>query len=233
MMSRSLVNTCLCCGATQLTSVSVLWERLIQEWELSLDEVNYIDRQQGFHCQICSSNLRSMALASALMSNFQFSGTFSEFVRQPKAQSLKLLEVNGAGSLTQFLSHLPGHSLSAYPDVDMMALPFESLSFDVVCHSDTLEHIPDPVAGLSECYRILKPGGLLAFTVPMIVDRLTRSRHNLPSSYHGNSEGGREDFLVHTEYGSDAWKQVIQGGFQECRFIVLEYPAALALVATK
>lgn len=233
MPPRPSVNACLCCGATQLTSASVLWERLIQDWGLSLDEVDYIDRQQGFHCQICGSNLRSMALASALMSNFQFSGTFSEFVQQPKVQSLKLLEINEAGTLTQFLSGLPGHSLRAYPDVDMMALPFESLSFDVVCHSDTLEHIPDPVAGLSECHRVLKPGGLLAFTIPMIVDRLTRSRQGLPASYHGYPEEGREDFLVHTEYGSDAWKQVIRAGFQECRLIVLEYPAALALMAIK
>ena len=233
MLPRLPVTSCLCCGATQLTFTSVLWERLIEDWGLSRDEVDYIDRQQGLHCQTCGSNLRSMSLASALMSNFQFSGTFAEFVHQPEIQSLQLLEINEAGSLTQFLSCLPGHVLGIYPAVDMMALSFKEARFDIICHSDTLEHVFNPVAGLSECYRALRPGGLLAFTVPMILGRLTRSRHDLPPSYHGDPKAGQEDFLVYTEYGSDAWQQVIQAGFEECRIVALEYPAALTLVATK
>jgi hypothetical protein len=36
---------------------------------------------------------------------------------------------------------------------------------------------------------------------------------------------------VHTEYGADAWLQVIEAGFMECRLVVLEFPAAIALLA--
>lgn len=233
MLPRSSVQRCLCCGANQLTFTPVLWDNLIQEWELTSSEVDYINLQQGLHCQECGSNLRSMALAFALMSRFRFSGTFSEFVKQPEIQNLQILEVNEAGSLSQFLSSLPQHSLETYPKVDMMALSFADSSFDVICHSDTLEHVPNPVTGLSECYRVLKPNGILAFTVPIVVDRLTRSRLGLPPSYHGSPEAGRTDFLVHTEYGSDAWLQVIQAGFQECRIIALDYPSAIALLAVK
>lgn len=70
--------------------------------------------------------------------------------------------------------------------------------------------------------------------VPIVVDRLTRSRQNLPPSYHGYPDDEkRSDFIVHTEYGADLWKQVMQAGFSECRIIALEYPAAIALVAIK
>jgi SAM-dependent methyltransferase len=233
MPSSSIIHHCLCCGADQLIFAPVLWDNLIQEWELKPEEADYINRQQGFHCQACGSNLRSMALALALMSCFQFSGTFLAFVKQTEIQHLKVLEVNEAGFLTQFLSALPGHVLKTYPETDMMALNFGDANFDVVCHSDTLEHVPCPVKGLSECHRILKPGGVLAFTVPIVINRLTRSRQGLSSSYHGYPDGDKTDFLVYTEYGSDAWQQVIQAGFQNCRIIALEYPAALALLAIK
>ena len=151
----------------------------------------------------------------------------------PCYQSLQCLELNEAGSLTQFLQKFPNHALKVYPEVDMMSLELADESFDIICHSDTLEHVADPVEGLSECYRVLKPGGVLAFTVPVIVDRLTKSRAGLQPSYHGYPTDEKHDLLVHTEYGSDVWRQVIQAGFHECRIVVLEYPAAFALIAIK
>jgi hypothetical protein len=53
----------------------------------------------------------------------------------------------------------------------------------------------------------------------------------MPPSYHGSE--AQPIYLVHTEYGADAWKHVIRAGFQECRIFSLEYPAALALVGVK
>lgn len=44
--------------------------------------------------------------------------------------------------------------------------PFPDVSFDSVMHTEVLEHIIDPGFFLSECARILKPGGELFFTVP-------------------------------------------------------------------
>lgn len=49
-------------------------------------------------------------------------------------------------------------------DMTQCALPANS--FDVICMSQTIEHLYDPKATLSECLRILKPGGLLVMTTP-------------------------------------------------------------------
>ncbi len=49
---------------------------------------------------------------------------------------------------------------------DATKLPFADHSFDKIICSEVLEHIPDYQAVLVEIERILKPGGLLAITVP-------------------------------------------------------------------
>ena len=231
--STAITMICFCCGSSTLKLETVLWQELIDQWRISSYEVDYINRQQGLFCLNCKSNLRSMTLARAIMKCFSYEGYFKDFVKQNQLQKLRILEINEAGSLTKYLSQLSGHTLATYPQIDMMCLPFLDNSFDLVVHSDTLEHINNPVKALSECYRVLKPKGICSFTVPIIIDRLTRSREGLPPSYHGSPKQKKADFLVHTEYGSDAWKQVIEAGFDECRIYSLEYPSAQAMVGVK
>ena len=210
----------------------MLWKELIDQWRLAAHEAAYIDRQQGLHCADCGCNLRSMALARAITACFDFPGLLAEFVRDETASRVRVLEINEAGRLTPFLAVMPNYVPARYPEVDMTALPFGDGEFDMVVHSDTLEHVPRPVRGLSECRRVLKPGGFCAFTVPMVVDRLTASREGLPPSYHGSPDNPA-DCLVATEYGADAWKHVVLSGFRECRIVPLEYPAAHAFVGVR
>jgi SAM-dependent methyltransferase len=223
---------CVCCGTNQVRETPVLWPQLIADWRLAEHEIAYIDRQQGCCCVECGSSLRSMVLAKSIMECYGFSGYFNNFVQSVSAKSLNILEVNEAGNLTPFLKEIPNHLLVHYPEVDMMSLPFDEKKFDMVVHSDTLEHVEYPMRALSECLRVLKPGGFCAFTIPIIVDRLTISRKGLPNSYHGSPENP-PDNLVYTEYGADAWKQVIQAGFEECRIYSIDFPTAQALVGKK
>src|SRR5438067_13221156 len=71
---------CPCCGSAQTQERPVLWRALIDEWRLASHEAAYVDRQQGLHCTACGSNLRSMALAKAVMACFGHPGPFAEFV---------------------------------------------------------------------------------------------------------------------------------------------------------
>jgi SAM-dependent methyltransferase len=45
-------------------------------------------------------------------------------------------------------------------------LPFADQSFDVVFAGELIEHLPDPVEGLDEFHRVLRPGGRLILTTP-------------------------------------------------------------------
>src|SRR5947209_11775487 len=130
---------CCCCGSADIDSGPILWPALVAAWRLSPEEVRYIDRQQGTHCTWCLCNLRSMALATAVMRCYGYAGLFDDFVRDELARGLRVLEINAAGNLTPFLEQLPGHVFGSYPDVDMMALPYRDGEVDLVVHSDTLE----------------------------------------------------------------------------------------------
>lgn len=227
------VESCNCCGSLDLNLHPVLWDSLINEWQLSPFEVSYINKQQGLHCTQCGSNLRSMVLAKSIMQYYNFNGLLKDFVDSPKFSSIKFLEVNEAGSLTQFLRCLPNHKLEVYPNIDLMNIHYPESIYDAVIHSDVLEHIRYPINALSECKRILKKQGACFFTVPMIVDRLTRQRDGLSPSYHGTPDQNLDDLLVHTEYGCDTWQYLIKAGFSEIRLFSIAYPAAHAWVGVK
>lgn len=223
------ITSCPCCGNSKFVQKEILWAELIRQWGLDQEEVDYINRQQGLHCEACGSNLRSMTLAGAILSCYDFNGTMELFVNE--RPSIALLEINEAGHLTPYLEQLSGHTLATYPDVDIMRLPYGDNTFDLIVHSDTLEHVTDPVQAIAETYRVLRPGGFTCFTIPLIVGRLSRKRNKQPASYHGTP--GEVEYLVHTEYGADMWTQVMEGGFQECRLFTLEYPSSVAIIGVK
>src|SRR3989344_8363746 len=49
---------------------------------------------------------------------------------------------------------------------DIVAIPEPDASFDVIICTEVLEHVPDPVAALHECRRLLKVGGVIIITAP-------------------------------------------------------------------
>jgi SAM-dependent methyltransferase len=211
----------------------VLWDDLAAEWQLSPDERAYVDRQQGKVCTQCAANLRSIALSDAILEAVGTHLTLQEFMASPPAASLVILEINEAGTLGPILRDIPGHTLATYPAVDMHCLPYPDDNFDLVVHSDTLEHVMHPIRALSECRRVLRPGGSLCFTIPTIVGRLTRSRAGLPKSFHGFPETGSDDYLVHTEFGADMWTFVLAAGFSSLMIHAVSFPDATSISARK
>jgi ubiquinone/menaquinone biosynthesis C-methylase UbiE len=70
---------------------------------------------------------------------------------------------------------------------DALSLPFADDSFDKIICSEVLEHIPDYRSALVEIRRVLKPGGILAASVPRFLPEWICWR--LSTEYHSEVGG--------------------------------------------
>ena len=222
---------CVICGHCEYQSNEVLWGELIDDWQLGTEEVGYINKQQGYCCIQCGCNFRSIALASAILTKYDYKGTFEAFVCSIEAKSIRVLEINEAGNLTPFLQKMPNYLFVTFPQEDMTNLSFADKTYDLVIHSDTLEHINDPVKALSECRRVLRDNGACIFTIPIIAARMSRTRDGLKNSYHGNEHYTEYDYKVYTEFGADFWVYAFNAGFCNVNTHCFDFPSALAIIA--
>jgi SAM-dependent methyltransferase len=223
---------CIVCGSSAgYQFKGVLWPELTDAWTLSPEQVLTLDVRDAVSCEACGTQLRNMTLARAVMSAIGLPEPFTRL--RGRRPWLRVLELNDCGSLRGFMRRrrMPRKVSGDYPAVDMHNLPYDDDVFDLVMHGDTLEHVPDPVLGLRECLRVLKPTGALCYTVPVVVARSTRRRDNLPPSFHGRSDDPA--FLVITEYGDDFWQQPFEAGFGSVQTVALNYPSSFALICRR
>lgn len=69
--------------------------------------------------------------------------------------------VEGAGTLTRLVGL---ENQVRVIEGNVMAVPLPDASMDAVVSQEALLHVPDTAQAIAEAYRILKPGGYLAFT---------------------------------------------------------------------
>lgn len=60
-----------------------------------------------------------------------------------------------------------GETVNGVRHEDLQQLSFADNSLDVLLTSDVMEHVPDALAAEREIVRVLRPGGIYCFTVPL------------------------------------------------------------------
>ena len=193
---------------------------------------------ESHECRACGASLRYRVQASAICRALGHPGaSLTKLVEEPEVRTLSAYEPGIVGPLRRVLRRLPGYVNSYFwPGLppgeerdgirceDLRALTFDDAAFDLVVSSDILEHVRDPILAFAEIHRVLRPGGMHVFTVPMPwpLPSSTRGRVDwsgvedvmvLPAESHGSptDPGGS---LVYTDFGMDLPENLRHMGFE-------------------
>jgi len=107
---------------------------------------------------------------------------------------------------------------------DLTKLSFNNDEFDFILSFDVFEHIPNYRKALLECYRCLKPGGSLFFSVPFIktsekniirayINENGTIEHVLPPEYHGDPLSS-DGILCYNHFGWELLDELKSIGFE-------------------
>lgn len=104
------------------------------------------------------------------------------------AVDLDDVALKDTAAMMQVLASEEAAAQGAATVADALSLPFRDGSFDRIIVSEVLEHIPDDGSALAELFRILRPGGGLAITVPRswpeaVCWALSREYHDTPGGH--------------------------------------------------
>lgn len=128
---------------------------------------------------------------------------------------------------SEYLGHdyKSGDIVNGIHHEDIHELSFDDACFDLIVSNEVFEHIPSPTTALSECWRVLRPGGEMLMTTPFFVGNdksIQRAQlvngqleHLLPPAYHGNPVS-EEGSLVFFDFGWDIFDIAGAGGFADC-----------------
>ncbi|MHC1696847.1 MAG: methyltransferase domain-containing protein [Geobacteraceae bacterium] len=90
-----------------------------------------------------------------------------------------------------------------YPDVDMQCMPYYDDFYDVVVSDQVIEHLADPARAVSECGRVLRPGGLAIITSCFL-----NPLHPSPNDYWRFSPEGMQHL-----FNDEDWEIIEYGGW--------------------
>ncbi len=203
-----------CGGPKEYDYVYPVDDQLKETWGISERLRRMFNRREGSLCKSCGVNIRAQGLAQAILHSRHGFGarTLEEWVVLANDNFLRVCELNSCHELHNTLKKIKNYTYAEYgtsSQEDIENLSYKNDSFDLLLHSETIEHVNNPERAINECRRVINDNGLVLYTTPVLWDRLTRRRASinkkgiellLEPSHHGLK---RDDYLVFFEYGRD------------------------------
>jgi SAM-dependent methyltransferase len=182
-------------GRRALSNLSKLKVRKCKACERTSVFLRTYDTQEAECCMRCGANLRYEMLAQLIRSEFGDRLKSMNVMELDPNSALRPILSNAATYIrTYYKPEAEGGSIRAIDGAqaeDITSLTLASASLDLIVSSDVLEHVPDLSRAFEESARVLKPGGMHLFTVP--VCQVTEKRaivvdggiqNLLPAEYH-------------------------------------------------
>jgi len=166
-----------------------------------------------YHCVRCLSIPRQRALVQVLHDFIPNWKSRSIHESSPSGPTFRKFSAECLRYVpTQYFPNIqPGTVYRGFRCEDLANQTFDDESFDIVITQDVLEHLVEPVRGLTEICRTLRPGGVHVLTVPWYYWRDTRVRaravdgamqYLAEPEYHGSPVHDNSSLVV-TEWGGD------------------------------
>lgn len=97
-----------------------------------------------------------------------------------RSEELRVLSISHSERLGRLLGYKNNQiTMAAYPDIDILNLPFEDGEFDAVVSDQVLEHVEgDPQIAIDETFRVIKRNGIALHTTCFI-----NPIHGSPNDY--------------------------------------------------
>lgn len=180
---------------------------------------------EGVRCARCAAGTIHLSLGAALRTQVRDLAERDAYELSARGPHVDFLRRSARSvTVSEYLPDVPrGKVQGGVRSEDVQQLTFADESFDLVTHTEVLEHVPDDARAFAELHRVLRPRGVMLFSVPLHGGEHTIARarlrdgvveHLLPPVHHTDPLRG-EGILAFRDYGRDILDRVRAAGFSE------------------
>ena len=183
------------------------------------------DAASMIRCLSCRANGTNLSLIPVINTHRKSSPIQQAWEMSTYGATLSFLRkhVDHVYASEYFEGKQSGEVVDGVMNQDVQGTSFSDSSLDLITSNQVFEHVPDDIKGYAECFRILRPGGALCFTVPFYsipaTEKLAEIRDGeliylRKPEYHDSRITGPESILTFWHHSlSDIAERVSSVGF--------------------
>lgn len=190
-------------------------------------------------CLSCLANVTNLSLIPVIKAHQRTHQILQAWEMSTYGATLNYLKANipHVYESEYFEGARPGELIDGILNQNVENLSFEDSSLDLITSNQVFEHVHDDLKGFSECYRVLRSGGALIFSIPLYdtaaSEKLATVRNGKleflsAPEYHDSRRGGPNSALCFWRHSfNDIVQRVSSVGFSTS-LVEIRFPPQLS-----